>query len=60
MKGGAEKVVITAPSADAPMFVMGVNESEYKPSEHQIVRYSMPFFVAWLSVFVLQQCFLHN
>lgn len=28
-KNGAKKVVITAPSADAPMFVMGVNESTY-------------------------------
>lgn len=27
--GGAKKVVISAPSADAPMFVMGVNNSEY-------------------------------
>ena len=26
MKGGAKKVVISAPSGDAPMFVMGVNE----------------------------------
>ncbi|PSK40633.1 glyceraldehyde-3-phosphate dehydrogenase [Candidozyma pseudohaemuli] len=26
---GAKKVVITAPSADAPMFVVGVNENEY-------------------------------
>ncbi|MEG1142876.1 MAG: type I glyceraldehyde-3-phosphate dehydrogenase [Clostridia bacterium] len=30
LKGGAKKVVITAPSADAPMFVMGVNSNEYK------------------------------
>ncbi|KAI3768875.1 hypothetical protein L2E82_19711 [Cichorium intybus] len=30
MKGGAKKVVISAPSANAPMFVMGVNEKEYK------------------------------
>jgi len=30
-KGGAEKVVISAPSADAPMFVMGVNEDAYSP-----------------------------
>jgi len=30
IKGGAKKVVITAPSADAPMFVMGVNEKTYK------------------------------
>lgn len=30
-QGGAEKVVISAPSADAPMFVMGVNEGSYSP-----------------------------
>ncbi len=28
-KGGAKKVVISAPSADAPMFVMGVNNTTY-------------------------------
>jgi len=28
-KGGAKKVVISAPSGDAPMFVMGVNHKEY-------------------------------
>lgn len=28
--GGAKKVVISAPSADAPMFVMGVNQETYK------------------------------
>jgi glyceraldehyde 3-phosphate dehydrogenase len=31
LKGGARKVVITAPSEDAPMYVMGVNEHTYKP-----------------------------
>lgn len=37
LDGGAKKVVITAPSADAPMFVMGVNEETYDPSMN-IVR----------------------
>jgi len=27
--GGAKKVIISAPSADAPMFVMGVNHTQY-------------------------------
>jgi glyceraldehyde 3-phosphate dehydrogenase len=30
--GGAKKVVISAPSADAPMFVCGVNLEKYDPS----------------------------
>lgn len=29
LKAGAKKVIITAPSADAPMFVVGVNHNEY-------------------------------
>merc|ERR1739838_187721 len=30
IQGGAKKVIISAPSADAPMFVMGVNHENYK------------------------------
>ncbi|MFD1315881.1 type I glyceraldehyde-3-phosphate dehydrogenase [Namhaeicola litoreus] len=33
IQGGAKKVVISAPSADAPMFVMGVNHKELKASD---------------------------
>lgn len=32
LEGGCKKVIISAPSADAPMFVMGVNEKNYDPS----------------------------
>ena len=32
LEAGAKKVVISAPSKDAPMFVMGVNHTEYDPS----------------------------
>jgi len=33
IKGGAKKVIISAPSPDAPMFVMGVNHKELKADE---------------------------
>ena len=31
LEGGAKKVIISAPSKDAPMFVMGVNNDKYTP-----------------------------
>jgi len=37
LKGGAKKVVITAPSPDAPMFVMGVNNTTYDPAKNNII-----------------------
>ncbi len=32
LEAGAKKVIISAPSKDAPMFVMGVNNQDYDPS----------------------------
>lgn len=34
--GGAKKVIISAPSADAPMYVVGVNHEKYNSSENVI------------------------
>ncbi|RNL95100.1 type I glyceraldehyde-3-phosphate dehydrogenase [Sinomicrobium pectinilyticum] len=34
IEAGAKKVVISAPSKDAPMFVMGVNHKEAKPTDN--------------------------
>ncbi|XP_070354346.1 glyceraldehyde-3-phosphate dehydrogenase, testis-specific isoform X1 [Equus asinus] len=37
IEAGAPRVVICAPSPDAPMFVMGVNEKDYNPGSMKIV-----------------------
>lgn len=44
LKGGAKKVVISAPSDNAPTFVMGVNEKDYKP-EMDVVSNGAPIAV---------------
>jgi len=36
LKGGAKKVIISAPSADAPMYVVGVNDDTYD-SKHTVI-----------------------
>merc|ERR1711904_332596 len=33
IQGGAKKVIISAPSADSPMYVMGVNNTDYKKED---------------------------
>ena len=37
IEGGAKKVIISAPSPDAPMFVMGVNHEGYESSSMDVV-----------------------
>lgn len=37
LRAGAKKVIISAPSADAPMFVMGVNHTKYDHSSNNVV-----------------------
>ncbi|KAL3691853.1 hypothetical protein R1sor_005504 [Riccia sorocarpa] len=36
LKAGAKKVIISAPSEDAPMYVIGVNEEKYTPDQNII------------------------
>mmetsp|Transcript_12722 Transcript_12722/g.19075 ORF Transcript_12722/g.19075 Transcript_12722/m.19075 type:complete len:341 (+) Transcript_12722:69-1091(+) len=36
LDGGAKKVIISAPSGDAPMYVMGVNQEKYSSSENVV------------------------
>merc|ERR1712241_867272 len=35
-KNGAKKIIISAPSTDAPMYVMGVNHEKYDPSQQVV------------------------
>lgn len=50
LKGGAKKVIISAPSADAPMFVCGVNLDQYD-SKYTVVRIDYPILSTHLMIF---------
>uniref|UniRef100_G3NRB6 glyceraldehyde-3-phosphate dehydrogenase (phosphorylating) n=1 Tax=Gasterosteus aculeatus TaxID=69293 RepID=G3NRB6_GASAC len=52
IQGGAKRVVVSAPSPDAPMFVMGVNEDKYDPSTMTIHAfcYHPTAWPPWLKV----------
>lgn len=63
LKGGAKKVIISAPSADAPMYVCGVNLDKYDP-KHKVVRplnfkYSNKIHSILPNIIDLQ-CLLHD
>jgi len=38
LAGGAKKIIVSAPSPDAPMFVMGVNHEQYDSASQNVIR----------------------
>lgn len=53
INSGARKVIISAPSADAPMFVVGVNEDKYNPKSDHVIRFFFSYIVKNLFFLIL-------
>lgn len=51
LKGGARKVIVTAPSEDIPMYVHGVNLDKYKPDQKIVSCVSFCHIFLLLSVY---------
>jgi hypothetical protein len=61
LKGGAKKVIISAPSADAPMFVCGVNLDAYDPKYTVVSLHTFLVFVIHIEIELADiQCVLHD
>ncbi len=46
LKGGAKKVIISAPSADAPMYVVGVNLDKYNTTDTVVcIFFQFPYVI---------------
>ena len=42
LKAGAMKVIITAPSKDAPTYICGVNHQKYESSQNVVRTFNFP------------------
>lgn len=62
LKGGAKKVIISAPSSDAPMYVVGVNHDKYNPQDKVVSHGFITQAVNALSKFLYidLQCVLYH
>ncbi|PWA40445.1 glyceraldehyde/Erythrose phosphate dehydrogenase family [Artemisia annua] len=55
-KGGAKKLIMSSPSADAPMFGVGVTETTYKPNTDIVSNVSCTARLLWPRRIVWDRC----